>query len=82
MSAEKFRVVIYTNTCEKKVSYIPATAGYKHRYNAISDGRQWLNYCVPELPYNTTQRAYTRKQLRMERCDISTKIQGPRSVIA
>lgn len=25
MSAEKFRVVIYTNTCEKKVSYIPAT---------------------------------------------------------
>ncbi|WP_252499525.1 PilI type IV pilus biogenesis protein [Escherichia coli] len=22
MSAEKFRVVIYTNTCEKKVSYI------------------------------------------------------------
>ncbi|HBH4356358.1 TPA: PilI type IV pilus biogenesis protein, partial [Escherichia coli] len=21
MSAEKFRVVIYTNTCEKKVSY-------------------------------------------------------------
>lgn len=24
MSAEKFRVVIYTNTCEKKVSYIPA----------------------------------------------------------
>ena len=25
MSAEKFRVVIYTNTCEKKVTYIPAT---------------------------------------------------------
>ena len=25
MSAEKFRVVIYTNTCEKKVSYISAT---------------------------------------------------------
>ncbi len=25
MSAEKFSVVIYTNTCEKKVSYIPAT---------------------------------------------------------
>ena len=25
MSAEKFRVVIYTNTCEKKGSYIPAT---------------------------------------------------------
>ncbi|EIH5005097.1 PilI type IV pilus biogenesis protein [Shigella boydii] len=25
MSAEKLRVVIYTNTCEKKVSYIPAT---------------------------------------------------------
>ncbi|STF52528.1 Plasmid conjugative transfer protein PilI [Escherichia coli] len=62
MSAEKFRVVIYTNTCEKKVSYIPATED-KHRYNAISDGRQWLNYCVSELPYNTTQRAYPRKQL-------------------
>ncbi|MDO1757441.1 PilI type IV pilus biogenesis protein, partial [Escherichia coli] len=31
MSAEKFRVVIYTNTCEKKVSYIPATAvSYTH----------------------------------------------------
>ena len=25
MSAEKFRVVIYTNTCEKKVICIPAT---------------------------------------------------------
>lgn len=27
MSAEKFRVVIYTNTCEKKVSYIVSVNG-------------------------------------------------------
>lgn len=25
MSTEKFRVIVFTNTCEKKIFYIPAT---------------------------------------------------------
>ena len=69
MSAEKFRVVIYTNTCEKKVSYIPATED--------------INIAI--MPFQTADNGLIivcQNSRIIRRCDISTKIQKPRSVIA